>query len=107
MVSEVGLLWFNAVGIPEDRSMIVPAGKKVVTGYVSIDLLALENKSRMAIGDVERAMQRRMSCAPNQPWPCPVGEWRGDTFWIFDGRHECVAAIMLGCSHILVAWLED
>jgi len=96
----------QSLRIPEDRSMIVPPGAKVITGYVPIEQVVLACRDRMAVGDVERAMQRRMSCAPAQPWPCPRGEWRGDRFWIVDGRHETIAAMMLGCEHILVAWLE-
>jgi hypothetical protein len=94
------------VRVGEDRSMVVPPGATVLTGYVAIEQIVLANKDRIAIGDVERAMQRRMSCAPASPWPTPVGEWRGDRFWIFDGRHETVAALMLACTHILVAWVD-
>ena len=97
----------SPVSVAEDRSMAVPAGATVRTGYVPVEDVALACRERMAIGDVERAMQRRMSCAPGQPWPCPVGEWKGGRFWISDGRHEYVAAVMLGCSHLLVAWIEE
>lgn len=96
-----------AVCVPEDRSMVVPAGAIVRTDYVKIEDVVLACRDRMAIGDVGRAMQRRMSCAPDQPWPCPRGEWIGDRFSVVDGRHEVVAAIMLGVSHILVAWTEE
>lgn len=92
--------------VPEDRSMVVPTGSIVRTDYVQIENIALACRDRMAVGDVERAMQRRMSCAPDQPWPCPRGEWREEKFWVVDGRHEVIAAMMLGSSHILVAWVE-
>lgn len=87
--------------------MVVPSGKVVKTGYVAIGDVLLACHDRMSIGDVSTAMQRRMSCAPDQPWPCPVGEWQGERFAIFDGRHEYVAALMLGCDFILVAWIAD
>ena len=94
------------VSVAEDRSMAVPPGAKVITGYIPIHDFVRACRDRVAIGDVERAMQRRMSCAPASPWPVPVGEWRSERFWIFDGRHEYVGALMLGCTHILVAWVE-
>ena len=97
----------TALFVAEDRGMVVPAGAKVVTEYVAVETLALGCRDRMSVGDVERAMQRRMAAAPGQPWPCPRGEWRGDgRFVVIDGRHEVVAAWMLGCSHVLVARIE-
>lgn len=95
----------SALLIAEDRGMTVPAGAIVQTGYVRVDLVTLLCRDRMAVGDVERAMQRRMAAHPGQPWPCPRGEWQGDRFAIIDGRHEFVAALMLGCEYILVAWV--
>lgn len=81
-------------------------GAIVRTGYVPVESVILACRDRMAIGDVERAMQRRMACAPGQPWPCPVGEWRGGRFVLYDGRHEFIAALMLGVEHVLMAWIE-
>lgn len=93
--------------IAEDRGMVVPAGQNVTTSYVPVHQVRLACRDRMAIGDVERAMQRRMAAAPGQPWPCPIGHWDDHHFVIVDGRHEYVAALMLGCSHVLVAWIGD
>ncbi|WP_108459208.1 hypothetical protein [Devosia naphthalenivorans] len=95
----------QSLRIAEDRGMVVPSGATVCTGYVPTADIIMACRDRMAIGDVERSMQRRMACAPDQPWPCPVGEWRGDRFAIFDGRHEFIAALMLGVEHVLVAWI--
>jgi hypothetical protein len=41
-----------------------------------------------------------------QRWPCPVGHWEGERFVITDGRHQYVAALMLGLEFLLVAWTE-
>lgn len=91
----------------EDRSMIVPPGSIVKTAYVSISAIELACKERMAVGDVDRAYQKRLQMAPDQPWPPPLGHWgTPHSFVIEDGRHEYVAALMLGCSHLLVAWME-
>ncbi len=90
----------------EDRSLSVPPGQRVVTGYVHVDDLMLGCRARMAVGDVDRAYQRRLQLGDHQPWPCPRGEWRGDRFVVLDGRHDVVAATMLGQEHVLVAWPE-
>lgn len=93
------------VRVAEDRSMIVPAGKLVKTGYVPIDQIKLKCRDRMSIGDVEYSVRKRLAIGPSQPWPCPVGEWDGSRFVIFDGRHDYISALMLGLEYILVAWL--
>lgn len=90
--------------IAEDRSLVVPPGSRVETGYVRIDLVRLACRDRMAVGDVERAY-RRLLGTPGQPWPPPVGAWDGQRFVVYDGRHEYVAALMLGVEHLLVAWV--
>ncbi|RYD46947.1 MAG: hypothetical protein EOP83_28810 [Verrucomicrobiaceae bacterium] len=90
----------------EDRSLAVPPGQRVVTGYVHIDKIILGCRARMAVGDVDRAYQRRLQLGDHQPWPCPRGEWQGDRFVIIDGRHDTVAAMMLGQEYILAAWPE-
>ncbi len=96
----------QAVRVPEDRSMVVPPGATVRTGYVPVEDVVLACKERMDIAAVEKAMQRRMAIAPAQPWPCPVGEWADNRFRLHDGRHDYLAALALGCTHILVAWVE-
>lgn len=92
--------------VAEDRGMTVPQSAVVKTGYVAVEAVSLKCRDRMAVGDVQSAMSRRMAAAPGQPWPCPVGEWDGERFYISDGRHEYIAALMLGCTHILVAWID-
>jgi hypothetical protein len=95
-----------SVKLYEDRSISVPQGALVKTGYVAVEDIRLACRERMAVGDVDRVYQRRLQIAPDQPWPPPRGHWLdGDKFMIEDGRHEYVAALMLGCTHILVAWV--
>lgn len=89
-----------------DRSLRVPAGMLVRTGYVSVWKCQLAQRSSMAVGDVEGAHRRLLQLGPDTLWPCVNGWWHGDEFVINDGRHEYVAALMLGRTHILVAWLE-
>lgn len=96
----------NAVELREDRSLVVPPGHVVRTAYVAIDQVRLACRDRMAIGDVERAYRKRLQLGSAQPWPPPVGHWDGDRFVILDGRHETVAALMLGVEYLLVAWVE-
>ena len=92
----------------EDRSLAVPAGCYVVTGYVAVDALRLGSRARMAVGDVDLAYQRRLQLGSDQPWPCPRGEWEGEPFAsrfvVIDGRHDAVAAMMLGQDFVLCAW---
>lgn len=97
----------NSLRIAEDRGLLVPSGMVIRTGYVKIENVALACRDRMSVADVDVAMKRMMAASPGQPWPCPVGEWRGDAFWIQDGRHAAIAAMMLGMSHLFVAWLEE
>lgn len=94
------------ITLAEDRSLRVPAGQLVRTGYVPIDAIRLACRDRMAVGDVATAYQRRLQLGADQPWPCPRGEWDGDRFVVFDGRHDVLAAMMLGVEYVLVAWPE-
>ncbi|MEW5927806.1 MAG: hypothetical protein AB1941_09990 [Gemmatimonadota bacterium] len=100
------------VSLTEDRSIAVPAGHLIRTDYVRVERVRLACRERMAIGDVDRAYQRTLQLGASERWPCPIGEWETDAedgarqFVIRDGRHQYVAALMMGKSHILVAWLE-
>jgi hypothetical protein len=94
-------------GFVADRSFAVPAGAIVRTGYVAVDKVRLKCRARMAIGDVEAAHRRLLQLGSACSFPPPNGRWDGETFEIADGRHEYVAALMLGRSHILVAWMEE
>ena len=91
--------------VAQDRAIAVPQGWTVSTGYVDVFKVRLACRARMAVGDVDRAYQKRLQAGDAQPFPCPNGEWDGDEFELHDGRHEWVAAVMLGQSHLLVAWL--
>ena len=94
------------VATPEDRSIAVPPGRIVRTGYVPTFAVTLANRSRMAVGDIDAAYRRQLCLGDSQRWPCPLGTWDGQRFTIHDGRHAYTAALMLGFEHILVAWLE-
>jgi hypothetical protein len=85
--------------------MLVPPGKLVKTGYVDVFNCRHACRERMAAGDVAHAFQKMLQLGENGSWPPPRGHWEGETFVVVDGRHEHVAAIMAGRSHLLVAWL--
>ena len=89
-----------------DRQLTVPPGRIVRTGYVEIFSVRPACRERMAVGDVGAAFQKVLQAGPDQHFPCPYGHWELNTFVIMDGRHEWLARIMHGNSHILVAWLE-
>lgn len=94
------------VAIAEDRSMAIPPGALVRTGYVPIEAVELACRDGMSMGDLTLARQKRLQLGDHQSWPPPRGHWSGDRFVIVDGRHEFVAALMLGQAHLLVAWVE-
>ena len=89
------------------RSMHVPPGKVVREGYVPVWDIELLCRDRMAVGDVGAAFDRLLQVAPNQEHPPPFGYWKDGSFIIVDGRHAFVALLMLGYTHILVAWMEE
>lgn len=101
------------LAVAEDRMLRVPAGHVVRTAYVPAHRIRLASDARMAVGDVEAAYRRRLQLGGDQPWPPPVGAWEADPddgarqFVIHDGRHEYVAAVMLGYRTIFVAWVEE
>lgn len=89
-----------------DRALLVPAGHVVRTGLVDVFKVRLANRARMGVGDFDRAYQKRLQVGEGHPFPCPNGHWEGETFVLADGRHEWLATVALGHTHILVAWLE-
>jgi hypothetical protein len=90
----------------QDKTISVPTGMRVATGYVDIFKVRLACRERMAVGDVGAAYQSQLQLGSSQAFPCPTGFWEGETFVIEDGRHTWVAAVMLGLQCVLVAWLE-
>lgn len=94
------------VSIAEDRSISVPPGKLIKTGYVRVFNCEFACRERMAFGDVKAAFEKSLQLGDHCAWPCPKGHWEGERFVIIDGRHEYIAALMLGKEYILVAWLE-
>lgn len=101
----------SPVAVADDRSMLVPAGCVVRTGYVSVWDCRLACRDRMAVGDVGAAYQRVIQLGEASSWPCPRGYWEEDEgrqrFVVVDGRHEWVASVMIGKDHVLVAWMEE
>jgi hypothetical protein len=95
-----------AASFADDRSLRVPAGKVVKSGYVSVWKCQLANRERMAVGDVAGAFGKLLQLGEDSLHPCPNGHWEGDEFVIHDGRHEYLASLMLGRQTILVAWVE-
>lgn len=90
----------------DDRSKVVPPGHVIKSGYVNVFKVRLACRERMAVGDVDKAFQKLLQSQPNQPHPAPLGYWDNDVFVIEDGRHQYVAALMLGYEFLFVEWLE-
>lgn len=89
----------------EDRSIKVPPGSLVRTGYVDVFSIRLACRERMAVGDVSAAYQKVLQLGTYEQFPCPNGYWKDGVFWLMDGRHQWVASVMLGKTHILVSWV--
>lgn len=97
----------QAVAIAADRSMLVPPGQLVKTGYVEVFRCRHACRERMGAGDVKAAYEKLLQLGGAASWPPPRGHWEGDTFVVVDGRHEHVAAVMLGRTHLFVAWVDE
>lgn len=96
----------DPVAIAADRSMLVPPGRRVRTDYVDVFKVRHACRERIAVGDVDRAFQKVLQLGDHGAWPPPRGYWDGDTFVLEDGRHEHLATVMVGRTHLFVAWLE-
>ena len=96
-----------SVRIFEDRTMLVQPGQRVGTGWIDIDSCRLGCRAPMSPEAVEKKHRRLLQQGDGQPWPPIVGHWRGDRFVVCDGRHEYLAALMLGRDRLFVAWLVD
>jgi hypothetical protein len=90
----------------QDRSLLVAPGQVVKTGYVDVWKCRFSCRERMAVGDLATAFQKVQQLGDQSAWPCPNGHWEGEEFVIHDGRHEYLASLMVGRTHLLVAWLE-
>lgn len=105
-MSNAGAMQVLPIAIAEDRSIAVPPGHIVRTGYVPVEQVTMACRERMTPGDVKGAYERLLQLGGHQPWPAPRGHWQGDRFVVVDGRHQFVASLMLGLTHMLVAWVE-
>jgi hypothetical protein len=91
----------------EDRTLNVPPGKVIRSGWVDIFKVRADCRERMSVGDVDRAYQKHLQLGDQSSWPPPNGYWDGNVFVIKDGRHEWIARMMLGKNQLFVCWLED
>ena len=90
-----------------DRTISVPPGSIVRTGYVPIEKIRLSSYENLSLPDIKEKYEIFKQNAPNQIFPCPIGNWEQVNFVIVDGRHAFVALMILGMSHILVAWIDS
>lgn len=95
------------VSLQFDKTISVPPGATVRSGYVPMHRVRCLCREPMAIGDVERKYELAKQNAPASLFPAPMGRWNGDTFELLDGRHTKIAYEMLGYSHLLVMWVDD
>lgn len=89
-----------------DKSISVPPGQTVRTGYVHVDCIILACKDKMCIASVKEKYELILQNAANSIYPTPIGEWRNDRFVLIDGRHTFIAYVINGYQWVLVSWLE-
>ena len=66
------------------------------TAWVDSDLCKFECRVPMSPEAVEKKFRRLLNLGDRAPWPPVVGHWEGERFLVDDGRHDCLAALMLG-----------
>jgi hypothetical protein len=93
--------------VAEDRSMCVQPYQTVQTAWVDIDLCKLGCRVPMSPEAVEKRFRRLLNLGDCAPWPPIVGHWEGERFVVDDGRHDYLAALMLGREKVFVCWLHD
>ena len=93
--------------VPEDRSMCVQPYQVVQTAWLDIDLCRLGFRLPMSPEAVEKKFRRLLNLGDCAPWPPIVGHWEGERFLVDDGRHDYLAALMLGRERLFVCWLQD
>jgi hypothetical protein len=94
------------VMVPEDRSMCVQPHQVVRTAWVDIDLCRLNTRLPMSPEAVEKKYRRLLNLGDCAPWPPVVGHWADGRFVVCDGRHDYLAALMIGRDKLFVCWLE-
>jgi hypothetical protein len=94
------------VMVPEDRSMCVQPHQVVRTAWVDIDLCRLSFRLPMSPEAVEKKYRRLLNLGQSAPWPPVVGHWEEGRFVVCDGRHDYLAALMIGREKLFVCWLE-
>src|ERR1700739_1514851 len=55
---------------------------------------------------VEKRFRRLLNIGDCAPWPPIVGHWEDGRFVVCDGRHDYLAALMMGRDRVFVCWLE-
>ena len=94
------------VMVSEDRSMCVQPHQVVRTAWVDIDLCKLGFRLPMSPEAVEKKFRRLLNIGDCAPWPPIVGHWEDGRFLVDDGRHDYLAALMIGREKLFVCWLE-
>jgi hypothetical protein len=95
------------VRIAEERSLSVRPDQIVKTEWIDINSCILGCRIMMSPEAVIEKFRRFLNVGDNSPWPPVVGHWQGARFVVMDGRHEYLAALMIGREKLFVCWLEE
>jgi hypothetical protein len=94
------------VMVAEDHSMCVQPHQVVRTAWVDTDLCKLGFRLPMSPEAVEKKFRKLLNIGDCSPWPPIVGHWEGERFIVDDGRHDYLAALMMGRDKLFVCWLD-
>ena len=86
--------------------MCIQPHQVVRTAWVDIDVCKLGCRTLMSPEAVEKKFRRLLNLGDAAPWPPVVGHWEGERFFVDDGRHDYLAALMIGREKLFVCWLE-
>lgn len=91
--------------------MCVRPDQVVRAEWVHVDQCVLGSRERMTPEAVEKKWRKLLQQGEAASWPPIVGHWDRDSqavrFVVDDGRHEFLAALMIGRERVLVCWLEE
>ncbi len=68
---------------------------------MDIDLCRFSFRLPMSLEAVEKKYRRLLNLGECAPWPPIVGHWEDGRFVVCDGRHDYLAALMIGRDELL------
>lgn len=86
---------------------LVPEGKVPTFRYVHRHQIRFVDGAGMQRDRLDWWLDQIEMMGTQSPFLAPLGFWKGDEFWIMDGRHRGYAQLICGREYLLVCWYED